>query len=252
MAGFSRRRFTAGVAAFAGCAMVGTEAFAHGRKGKARHGGRKPRPETDRRLAAAEPVPAGYTAPAPETVAPANLDTLGRLDPEGLIRKPLLAAAIVALDRHKDRITDPEQPFIADFSKHSSAARLYSVDMTTGDVTAFRHRPWPRLGPEPVGLGALVLQPVGLVRLVAGRLCDAGRQLGPAPRPARRPRRARPVQQSGQGPGDRRPLGRLLRDPVPARLRHAGPQRGLFRHLVEELAELMPEMGQGRLLYAGV
>jgi hypothetical protein len=252
MAGFSRRRFVAGVATFAGCSMVGAEAFAHGRKGKVRHGGRKPKPETGRHLAAAEPQPAEYTTPATETVAPANLDTLSRLDPQGLIRKPLLAAAIVALDRHKDRIADPSRLFIADFSKHSSEARLYQVDMATGDVTVFRTAHGRGSDPKRSGWARRFSNQPGSFASSLGAYVTLGDSWGL--------RHGRHVGLDGLDPSNNLAKDRAIivhsadycEVPFLRAFGMLGRSEGCFATSSQELAELLPEMGQGRLLYAGV
>jgi hypothetical protein len=75
-------------------------------------------------IAAAEPV-----APAASAVA---------LDPKGLIRKGLLADALVALKRHAGRIANRDRMYIVDFKRHSSQGRLYALDLRTGEVETFR------------------------------------------------------------------------------------------------------------------
>ena len=252
MAGFSRRRFVAGGAAFAGCAMVGTEAFAHGRKGKARHGGRKPRHERAVLSPPRSPRRPEFTTPAPETAAPANLDTLGRLDPQGLIRKPLLAAAIVALDRHKDRIADPSRLFIADFSKHSSEARLYSVDMTTGDVTAFRTAHGRGSDPNRSGWARRFSNQPGSFASSLGAYVTLGESWGL--------RHGRHVGLDGLDPSNNLAKDRAIivhsadycEVPFLRAFGMLGRSEGCFATSSKELAELLPDMGQGRLLYAGV
>jgi hypothetical protein len=152
----SRRHLVMGAAAVAGASLVGAPAFAHGR---AKHGGHaahagghhgvhkasshhkpahgKAHSRHGHQVAEADtPV----TGAAATEVAPARLDvaTIRHLDPQGLIRKPVLAGALVAMERHKNRITTPDRIFIADFGKHSSDARFYQLDMTSGEVIAYR------------------------------------------------------------------------------------------------------------------
>jgi hypothetical protein len=253
MAGFSRRRVVVGAAAFVGGCMVGAEASAHGRKGKARHGGgRKPGREADGHLAAATAAPAEFTTPAPETVAPANLDTLGRLDPTGLIRKPLLAAAIVALDRHKDRISDPSRLFIADFSRHSSQARLYRVDMTTGDVTAFRTAHGRGSDPDRSGWARRFSNQPGSLASSLGAYVTLGESWGL--------RHGRHVGLDGLDPSNNLAEERAIivhsadycEVPFLRAFGMLGRSEGCFATSSKELAALLPDMGQGRLLYAGV
>lgn len=256
MAGFSRRRFVAGVAAFVGGSALSAEAFAHGRKHRARHGarhgGREPKPETGRHLAAAEPQPAEFTTPAPQTVAPANLDTLGRLDPNGLIRKPLLAAAIVAMDRHKDRIADPSRLFIADFSKHSSQPRFYSVDMTTGEVTAFRTAHGRGSDPNRSGWASRFSNQPGSFASSLGAYVTLGESFGL--------RHGRHVGLDGLDPSNSNAKDRAIivhsaeycEIPFLRAFGMLGRSEGCFATSSKELAALMPGMGEGRLLYASV
>lgn len=82
------------------------------------------------------PIPA---TPQPLTVPPAPVATLGPvLDPDYLIRRPLMHAALDALKRHGDRVQRQDRLYIVDFQAHSSAARLFRLDLATGKATAFR------------------------------------------------------------------------------------------------------------------
>ena len=60
------------------------------------------------------------------------------LDPQGLIRKPVLDAALRAMDRHADRITRKDAIYLVDFALHSSKPRLFRLDLNTGEARAFR------------------------------------------------------------------------------------------------------------------
>lgn len=60
------------------------------------------------------------------------------MDPNGVIRKPLLDGALAALERHGERIPTRDAIFLVDFDRHSSKPRLYRLDMTTGHVEQFR------------------------------------------------------------------------------------------------------------------
>ncbi len=141
-----------GAAAVACASLAGAPAFAHGRAkhgGHAAHGGghhgvhkasghhKAPHDRHGRRVAVAETSASEVAA---TEAPPARLDVaaIRHLDPQGLIRKPVLAGALVAMERHRGRITNPDRIFIADFGKHSSDARFYQLDMTTGDVIAYR------------------------------------------------------------------------------------------------------------------
>jgi hypothetical protein len=249
MAGFSRRRFAAGVAAFAGCSMVGAQAFAHGRKDKAGKGGLTPDAVTESPLPDAAPAPTAATTPASDTAAPANLDTLGRLDPQGLIRKPLLAAAIVALEKHKDRVSDHSRLFITDFSKHSSEARLYRVDMTTGDVTAYRTAHGRGSDPDRSGWARQFSNQPGSYASSVGAYLTLGEGYGL--------HHGRHIGLDGLDPSNSMAKDRAIivhsaeycEIPFLRENGMLGRSEGCFATASKDLAELLPEMGPGRLLY---
>lgn len=60
------------------------------------------------------------------------------LDPRGVIRKDLLAQAMAAFETHGDRIAVKDEIYLVDFQKHSSQERMYRLDLTTGEVEAWR------------------------------------------------------------------------------------------------------------------
>ncbi|MFA7262806.1 MAG: murein L,D-transpeptidase catalytic domain-containing protein [Caulobacter sp.] len=85
--------------------------------------------------AALTPPPA---APPPLVVPPAVAPILGpELDPGGLIRRPLMHAALDALKRHGDRVERQDRIYIVDFQAHSSRPRLFRLDLVTGEATAY-------------------------------------------------------------------------------------------------------------------
>ena len=85
---------------------------------------------------ALEPQPvAPSPVPAVEAAAPAGTVTL---DPKGVIRKPLVDAALAALDQHADRITRKDAIYLVDFSLHSSKPRMFRLSLATGEARAFR------------------------------------------------------------------------------------------------------------------
>ena len=69
--------------------------------------------------------------PAASGAAPA-------LDPQGLLRKLLVDAALKAMDQHADRITRKDAIYLVDFAVHSSKPRLFRLDLQTGAVKSFR------------------------------------------------------------------------------------------------------------------
>ena len=85
------------------------------------------------------PIPA---PPPPPLVAPpaaAPVPALGpSLDPNGLIRRPLLFAALDALKRHRGKVAHEDRIYIVDFQAHSSKPRLFRLDLTTGETKAYR------------------------------------------------------------------------------------------------------------------
>lgn len=80
------------------------------------------------------PVP--VTPPVAVASAPVTLGPV--LDPDYLIRRPLMHAALDALKRHGDRIERQDRLYIVDFQAHSSRPRLFRLDLATGKATAFR------------------------------------------------------------------------------------------------------------------
>lgn len=81
--------------------------------------------------------PAPLVVPTEPLFVPAP-QALVKLDPQGQIRKALLDDALVALERHGDRIARKEQIYLVDFQQHSSKPRLFRLDMTSGEVVAWR------------------------------------------------------------------------------------------------------------------
>lgn len=85
-------------------------------------------------MAPSAPPPPPITltsAPAPVTLGPV-------LDPDYLIRRPLMHAALDALKRHGGRVQKQDRLYIVDFQQHSSAPRLFRLDLVSGKATAFR------------------------------------------------------------------------------------------------------------------
>ncbi|MDO9474449.1 MAG: murein L,D-transpeptidase catalytic domain family protein [Caulobacter sp.] len=91
-------------------------------------------------------APVAFVAPAPLTVTaeplfvppPPAARAAVTLDPRGQIRKALLDDALVAFRRHGDRIARKDEIYLVDFQQHSSKPRLFRLDMTTGEVAAWR------------------------------------------------------------------------------------------------------------------
>lgn len=102
-------------------------------------------------VAAAPPPPQVELNPALTIPTPKPLLVL---DPEGQIRKPLLQDALVAFNRYGNRITVKDEIYLVDFKKHSSLPRLFRLDMTTGEVTAYRTAHGKGSDPEHCGFAS--------------------------------------------------------------------------------------------------
>jgi hypothetical protein len=95
------------------------------------------------------PAPALTTAAVHDPVTPEvgaagpRMEVLGDVgrpvvDPRGEIRKALLDRALAALDIHHHRLPHRDRMYLVDFRKFSGEARLYEVDIASGQVTTFR------------------------------------------------------------------------------------------------------------------
>ncbi len=87
-------------------------------------------------LVAAAPFQPIPVLPPVAPPAPASLGPV--LDPDYLIRRPLMHAALDALKRHGEKVQKQDRLYIVDFQAHSSAPRLFRLDLVTGKATAFR------------------------------------------------------------------------------------------------------------------
>lgn len=77
------------------------------------------------------PVLPPVAPPAPVSLGPV-------LDPDYLIRRPLMHAALDALKHHGEKVQKQDRLYIVDFQAHSSAPRLFRLDLVSGKATAFR------------------------------------------------------------------------------------------------------------------
>ncbi len=59
------------------------------------------------------------------------------IDPNAMIRKPLLERAIASWQNHAERIRRAEMMVVVDYARHSSQPRLYLVNMQSGRVAAY-------------------------------------------------------------------------------------------------------------------
>lgn len=82
------------------------------------------------------PVP---VTPEPLALPPPPVVALGpELDPQGLIGRPLMHAALDALKRHRGKVAHEDRIYIVDFQAHSSKPRLFRLDLVTGEAKAYR------------------------------------------------------------------------------------------------------------------
>jgi hypothetical protein len=250
---FSRRGFLTGAATVAGASAIFSPALAHGRKAKGAHRGRH---STHGKRRAVASAPEAEAAPVVKTAAvegpTANLDTLRHLDPQGMIRKPLLAAALVAMERHHDRIADKSKIFIADFAQHSSRPRLYALDMTTGEVEAFRTAHGRGSDPDRSGWARRFSNAPGSYASSVGAYTTTGKAFGL--------RHGTHVGLEGLEASNNLARERAIvvhsaeycESPFLRAFGMLGRSEGCFATSSKELAQLMPAMGEGRLLYAGI
>ena len=67
----------------------------------------------------------------------AQISARYHLDPDGVIPKTLLLDAVAFFDSNKAKIKNRNYLTVVDFSKHSGKQRLFVVNMTSGDVSAY-------------------------------------------------------------------------------------------------------------------
>jgi hypothetical protein len=248
----SKRRFVAAAAAFAAAACVETPALARHR-GQARHAARR---SAARAAHAAKPEPAAAApaqaeAPPADTTARLDVQTFRKVDPQGLIRKPLLAQALVALERHRDHIADPNRIFIADFARHSSAARLYMVDMASGEVTAFRTAHGRGSDPDRSGWARKFSNTPSSYASSLGAYVTTGQSFGL--------KHGTHIGLDGLDATNSEARDRAIvvhsadycELPFLRSFGMLGRSEGCFATSSREFKALLPQLGQGRLLYAG-
>jgi hypothetical protein len=249
---YSRRGFVAAAAALGIVGAGGAPALAHGRRGHGKHGAHR---HAHGKAARAEPV---ATAPAEVQTASGpiagglDVEAYRKLDPKGLIRKPLLAAAYVALDKHKDRVVDQKMIFVADFAKHSSEPRLYMVDMDSGEVTAFRTAHGRGSDPNRSGWARRFSNAPGSLASSLGAYVTLGKSYGL--------RHGEHVGLDGLDPTNNMARDRAIivhsadycELPFLRSWGMLGRSEGCFATSSKEFSALVPAMGEGRLLYAGV
>jgi hypothetical protein len=80
------------------------------------------------------------TTPTPPVVSTGTTisDKYSHLDPNGIVPKSRLAAALKYYDANPTKVKNKEFIAVIDFSQHSSKERFYIINMTTGDVETFQ------------------------------------------------------------------------------------------------------------------
>lgn len=186
------------------------------------------------------------------TSAPFDTDAYRHLDPRGLIRRPILAAALVARERHKARISDPSRIFIADFGKHSSEARFYQLDMSSGEVVAYRTAHGRGSDPDRSGWARRFSNQPNSNASSVGSYVTLGVGHGF--------RHGTHVALDGLDPTNNAAKDRAIivhsadycELPFLRSFGMLGRSEGCFATSSKEFNVLLPHLGQGRLLYAGV
>jgi hypothetical protein len=248
---YSRRGFVAAAAALGLVGAGGAPALAHGHRGRARHGARKAAHGKAAHVAATDGPAEVQTASAP-IVGGLDVEAYRKLDPKGLIRKPLLAAAFVSLEKHKERIADPKAIFVADFAKHSSEPRLYMVDMDNGEVTTFRTAHGRGSDPNRSGWAKRFSNAPGSFASSLGAYVTLGKSYGL--------RHGEHVGLDGLDATNNMARDRAIivhsadycELPFLRSWGMLGRSEGCFATSSQEFATLLPAMAEGRLLYAGV
>lgn len=198
------------------------------------------------------PVLQPAPTPPPITLAPKAV-TLGPvLDPDYMIRRPLMHAALDALKRHGDRVQKQDRIYIVDFQAHSSAARLYRLDLVTGKATAFRTAHGKGSDPAHTGYAERFSNVPDSNASSVGAYLTAGQAWGSKHGPN--------VLLDGLDPTnsevrDRAIIVHAADYCEPAYLAASGKlgrSFGCFAVSQADLGALRPDMDGGRLLFAGV
>ncbi|MFZ5671242.1 MAG: murein L,D-transpeptidase catalytic domain-containing protein [Pseudomonadota bacterium] len=201
-------------------------------------------------------VAAAPAAPAPLAVAPPPLAVPAavgpELDPDHLIRRPLMHAALDALKRHKDRVPHEDRIYIVDFQRHSSAPRLYRLDLVSGRATAFRTAHGKGSDPEHSGFARRFSNVPNSNASSVGAYVTAGPGMGARHGPNVILEGLEPTNSQAR---ERAIIVHAADYCEPAYLAangKLGRSYGCFSVNQADLAALRPDMDAGRLLFAGV
>lgn len=186
-------------------------------------------------------------------VPPVPVASLGPvLDPDYLIRRPLMHAALDALKRHGDRIERQDRVYIVDFQRHSSAPRLYRLDLVSGKATAFRTAHGRGSDPAHTGFAQRFSNTHSSYASSVGAYLTAGPGMGAKHGPN--------VLLDGLEPTNSEARDRAIivhaadycEPAYVAQHGKLGRSYGCFSLSRTDLAALRPDMDAGRLLFAGV
>jgi hypothetical protein len=172
------------------------------------------------------------------------------LDPKGVLRKPLLDAALKAMDRHSDRITRKDAIYLVDFTVHSSKPRLFRLDLKTGDVRSFRTAHGLGSDRERTGYATRFSNTPNSDASSLGAYVTAGLSVGA--------RDGANVLLDGLDPTNSEARNRAIivhaaqycEVPFLDRFGQLGRSDGCFALSHADLADLRSDLGEGRLIYA--
>lgn len=90
---------------------------------------------------AAQPQMVEFVEPEPQPVQPVRVAAQARpappLDPHNMIPRDLREQAIEALDRHAWSLPNRDRIYVVDFSRHSAQARMFELDVISGEARMF-------------------------------------------------------------------------------------------------------------------
>lgn len=200
-------------------------------------------------------APVVAQGPAPLTVATQPLAVPPpiakvTLDPQGLIRKPLLDSALAALEKHGDRIPMRDQIYLVDFQQHSSKPRLFRLDLASGEAAAFRTAHGKGSDPSHSGFAQRFSNVMDSNASSVGAYVTAGPGMGAKHGPN--------VLLDGLEPTNNEARDRAIivhaadycEPAFLAREGKLGRSYGCFSVSFDDLRTLRPMMGEGRLLFA--
>lgn len=197
-------------------------------------------------------TPRPLTAPPAAVAVTAAPVTLGPvLDPDYLIRRPLMHAALDALKRHGDRVERQDRIYIVDFQAHSSTPRLYRLDLVSGKATAFRTAHGRGSDPAHTGYAQRFSNTPSSYASSVGAYLTAGPGMGAKHGPN--------VLLDGLEPTNSEARDRAIivhaadycEPAYVARHGKLGRSYGCFSLSNADLRTLRPDMDAGRLLFAG-